>query len=59
MEFYLALRRLKKEQILLIYHEGSHSIQIPENQIDLTGRPSYWFGYYLKGEKKPEWFVSR
>lgn len=56
MEFYLALRRLNKEHIMLIYPKDNHVIQIPENQIDLTGRLSDWFGHYLKGEKKPDWF---
>lgn len=56
LEFYLALRRLNKEHIMLIYPKDDHVIQIPENQIDLTGRLSDWFGYYLKGEKKPDWF---
>lgn len=56
MEFYIALRRLKKEHIMLIYPKDDHAIQIPENQIDLTGRLSDWFGYYLKEEKRPDWF---
>lgn len=56
LEFYLALRRLNKEHIMLIYPKDDHAIQIPENQIDLTGRLSDWFGYYLKGEKRPDWF---
>lgn len=56
MEFYLALRRLNKEHIMLIYPKDDHLIHIPENQIDLTSRLSDWFGHYLKGEKKPDWF---
>lgn len=56
MEFYLALRRLKKEHIMLMYPKEDHVIQIPENQIDITNRISDWFGYFLKGEIKPTWF---
>ncbi len=56
MEFYLALRRLKKDHIMLIYPKEDHVIQIPENQIDITNRISDWFGYFLKGEIKPTWF---
>ncbi|MGV8946487.1 MAG: prolyl oligopeptidase family serine peptidase [Lutibacter sp.] len=56
LEFYLALRRLNKEHIMLIYPKDDHVIQIPKNQIDLTCRLSDWFGYYLNGEKKPDWF---
>jgi dipeptidyl aminopeptidase/acylaminoacyl peptidase len=55
MEFYMALRRLEKKHIMLIYPKESHSIQGLENQIDLTQKISDWFGYYLKGNKKPDW----
>jgi dipeptidyl aminopeptidase/acylaminoacyl peptidase len=55
MEFYLALRRLKKEHVMVLYPKENHTILGRENQIDLTNKFSEWFGYYLKGEKKPEW----
>ena len=56
MEFYLALRRLQKEHVLLLYPKENHIIQGKENQIDLTYKISDWFGYYLKGNKRPKWF---
>lgn len=56
MEFYLALRRLKKEHIMLVYPKEDHGIHISKNQIDLTNRITDWFGYYLKDEIKPTWF---
>lgn len=56
MEFYLALRRLQKKHIMLLYPKENHEILGHANQIDLTYKISDWFGYYLKGEKKPEWF---
>jgi dipeptidyl aminopeptidase/acylaminoacyl peptidase len=56
MEFYLALRRLKKEHVMLLYPKENHTMQGRENQIDLTNKISEWFGYYLKEEKKPQWF---
>lgn len=59
MEFYLALRRLKKEHIMLLYPKEGHTMQGYENQIDLTHKISEWFGYYLKGEKKPDWFEPK
>ena len=59
MEFYLALRRLNKEHIMVLYPGDSHVIMKEENQIDLTNKISEWFGYYLKGEKKPEWFEAK
>ncbi|CAN1528379.1 DAP2 Dipeptidyl aminopeptidases/acylaminoacyl-peptidases [Flavobacteriaceae bacterium] len=55
MEFYLALRRLKKEHVMVLYPKENHTILKRENQMDLTNKISEWFGYYLKGEKKPEW----
>lgn len=48
--FYAALRRLKKDHIMLLYPEEGHSLSRPENQIDLTNRVESWFGYYLKNE---------
>ncbi|MHB1146953.1 MAG: alpha/beta hydrolase family protein [Lutibacter sp.] len=59
MEFYLALRRLKKEHIMLIFPKEGHAFLGHETQSDLTNRVSDWFGYYLKGEKKPGWFEPR
>lgn len=56
MEFYQALRRLKKEHVMLLYPKENHNILGSENQIDLTHKISDWFGYYLKGGKKPDWF---
>jgi dipeptidyl aminopeptidase/acylaminoacyl peptidase len=56
IEFYLALRRQNKEHIMVLYPNDDHVIEKEENQIDLTNRITDWFGYYLKGEKRPEWF---
>jgi dipeptidyl aminopeptidase/acylaminoacyl peptidase len=55
IEFYLAARRLNKEHIMVLYPGDNHAIMKEENQMDLTNKLSEWFGYYLKGEKKPEW----
>lgn len=55
MEFFLALRRLQKEHIMLLYPKEGHVIQGRDNQIDLTHKITDWFGYYLKGEEKPNW----
>jgi dipeptidyl aminopeptidase/acylaminoacyl peptidase len=48
VEYYLALRRLKKEHTLLIYPEESHTIADREKQADLTKRIEAWFAKYLK-----------
>lgn len=59
MEYYLALRRLNKEHIMLIYPKEGHAFQGHDSQSDISRRVSDWFGYYLKGEKKPGWFEPR
>lgn len=56
MEFYLAMRRLNKEHILLIYPGEEHELADPENAIDLNTRILQWFNYYLKNGKKYSWF---
>jgi dipeptidyl aminopeptidase/acylaminoacyl peptidase len=53
--FYAALRRLKKEHVMLVYDNDGHIFNNPKNQEDLTRKMNDWFGYYLKGENKPEW----
>ncbi|UUW08647.1 prolyl oligopeptidase family serine peptidase [Flavobacterium plurextorum] len=58
MEFYLALRRLNKEHILLVYPEEEHTLQQKKNAQDLNIRIMEWFNYYLKDENKKEWFST-
>lgn len=55
MEFYAALRRLNKKNVMLLYLDEKHTLDKPENQKDLTTRLEGWFGYYLKDERKPSW----
>lgn len=58
-EFYLALRRLNKEHILLIYPDEEHIIVKGKNQIDLTKKLQDWFNYYLKESPKPNWMNAQ
>lgn len=51
VEFYLALRRLKKKQIMLLYPDEGHSLMKPDNQMDLVTKIKDWFDYFLKKEK--------
>jgi dipeptidyl aminopeptidase/acylaminoacyl peptidase len=53
--FYLALRRLRKKAIMLVYPNDSHILSEKDNQIDLTTRTEEWFGHFLKDEPKPSW----
>jgi dipeptidyl aminopeptidase/acylaminoacyl peptidase len=57
LEFHLALRRLQKPNILLLYEKEKHTISNQNNQIDLTHRIQEWFNYYLKQGNKPDWFA--
>ena len=53
--YYMALRRLNKKNIMLLYPKESHTLLNPVNQKDLTIRVLQWFDYYLKDEKTPYW----
>lgn len=50
MEFHMALRRLGKENVLLIYPDEDHALSLEKNQVDLTSRIESWFRKYLKPE---------
>lgn len=56
--FYIALRRLKKEHIMLVYPNDAHVLFNLKNQRDLTLKVEDWFGYYLKNEPKKEWMKA-
>ncbi|MET3019378.1 S9 family peptidase [Flavobacterium hydatis] len=58
MEFYLALRRLNKSHILLVYPEEGHSLSKQENQKDLNERIKQWFDHYLKNDKPKDWMKN-
>jgi len=55
IEFYIALRRLKKKHIMLLYPGEGHSLDKTINQIDLSTRMHEWFDYHLKDSKAPSW----
>ena len=55
LEFYLALRRLGKKSILLMYPDESHVIVNPANQRDITSRVIEWFNYFLKNDHNCPW----
>ncbi len=58
VELYLALRRLKKDHVLLVYPGEKHAIRDIEKQKDLTRRIKEWMDHYLKGHHKKEWMVK-
>jgi dipeptidyl aminopeptidase/acylaminoacyl peptidase len=58
IEFYLALRKLKKRHTLLIYPSEDHALLEENNQKDLTMRIKEWFDYYLKNKKRETWMEA-
>jgi dipeptidyl aminopeptidase/acylaminoacyl peptidase len=58
IEFYLALRRLGKKHILLLYPNETHTLSFNKNQIDLSTRFHQWFDYHLKDRKPAEWIIK-
>ena len=57
-KFHMALRRLKKENILLVYPEETHVLMNVRNQVDLSTKINEWFDYYLKGNERKEWMEA-
>lgn len=59
MQFYIALRRLGKNHIMLTYPEEGHVIQNKEKQKDLSLKIDQWFAFHLKNGKKQIWMKPR
>jgi dipeptidyl aminopeptidase/acylaminoacyl peptidase len=55
IELYLALRRLGKKHIMLIYSGEGHALSDQSAQFDLTEKIEAWFGHYLKDNELPTW----
>lgn len=54
-EFYLALRKLKKEHTMLVYPDVNHDMSGKVEGADLTAKIEEWFDYHLKGGTMPKW----
>jgi dipeptidyl aminopeptidase/acylaminoacyl peptidase len=52
IEFYLALRRLGKTNMMLLYPGEDHVLSDHIHQQHLTRSIEQWFDHYLKGDKK-------
>ncbi|UPZ17932.1 prolyl oligopeptidase family serine peptidase [Flavobacterium humidisoli] len=52
---YYAMRRLKKNAVLLQYKDEDHNLTRKEAQRDLCLRVKHWFDHYLKGTKPERW----
>ncbi|MCK7559812.1 prolyl oligopeptidase family serine peptidase [Chitinophaga sedimenti] len=55
IEFYSALRRLKKPVVMVQYKGENHGIAKMENRKDYSVRMMEFFDYHLKGKPAPAW----
>ncbi len=55
VEFFIALRRLKKEAWLLNYNDADHWPTLVRDKYDFQIRLAQFFDHYLKGEPMPKW----
>lgn len=60
IEFYLALRRLGKKNIMLLYPNENHAFSSYPAQKDITARILQWFDYFLKSKQGSEyqWIIN-
>lgn len=56
-KFHMALRRLQKDNVMLVYPNERHVLQNSKNQIDLSTRISEWFDYHLKDGEYKTWMA--
>ncbi len=55
IEFYNALRRLKKPVVMITYKGENHGINKLENRKDYAVRMMEFFDHHLKGKPAPDW----
>jgi len=55
MEFFIGLKRNKKDATLLAYPNEGHTMTLKSTAKDLHRRILEWYKYYLKAEQKPDW----
>ncbi|WP_294824465.1 prolyl oligopeptidase family serine peptidase [uncultured Flavobacterium sp.] len=58
LELYIALRRLQKPVIMLMYPSEGHAMASTANAMDLTKRVENWFDFFLKGDKAGQWICD-
>jgi dienelactone hydrolase len=58
IEYYNALRRLKKSVIMVQYKGENHGISKLENRKDYSVRMMEFFDHHLKGKEAPDWIAS-
>jgi len=58
IEYYNALRRLKKPVTMITYRGENHGLAKRENMRDYSIRMMEFFDYYLKGKPAPDWWIK-
>ena len=58
VEYYNALRRLKKPVVMLQYKGENHGLVKLENRKDYAVRMMEFFDHYLKGAPAPDWWEN-
>lgn len=55
VSLFLALKRLNKQAVLILYPNEGHVLKKTDNKLDMTIKLKQWFDYYLKDKEKPSW----
>ena len=58
IEYYSALRRLKKPVVMMQYKGENHGLNKLENRKDYSVRMMEFFNHHLKGEPAPDWWKN-
>ena len=58
IEYYLALRRLDKDVVMLHYEDEPHHLQQYANKVDYSIKMLEFFDHFLKGEPAPQWWIE-
>ena len=58
IEYYNALRRLKKPVVMMQYKGENHGLGNLENRKDYSVRMMEFFDYHLKGSAAPDWWAE-
>lgn len=58
VEYYSALRRLKKPVVMVQYKGENHGLSKPENRKDYAVRMMEFFEHHLKGKPAPGWWEN-
>jgi dipeptidyl aminopeptidase/acylaminoacyl peptidase len=57
IEFYVAMRRLRKEAYMVVYNGDDHNPTKRANQKDIDRKMLEFFGHKLQGKPAPAWMV--